>query len=90
MKAYDVVDIGTSDDGRQTKYVVKLDHQLIAQAGLTAEQIAGTLGTLYHGMDVSLVYDDEALEPVVIHVRGKTEQINDLDSFSQVLITTPT
>ena len=43
MKAYNVADIGVSDDGWQTKYVLKLDHQLIAQAGLTAEQIGATL-----------------------------------------------
>ena len=35
------------------------------------------------------MYDDHALEPTVIHVRGKDDQVNNIDSFSQVLITTP-
>ena len=69
--------------------MIELDHQLIAQSGITAEQIGATLGTLYHGMDIALVYDDNSLEPITIHVRGKDDQVNDLDSFSQVLITNP-
>lgn len=75
LDAYEMKDIGMSDDGRQTEYSVQLDHQLLAHAGLTAEQVGMTLGALYHGMDVALVYDDVHLEPITIYVRGDEEQL---------------
>ena len=84
LKKDDVVDVYNIKDTYKTDYRIDIDHQLLSKYGLTVQQVAYTINTIFHGSDISLVHDEHAKETINIHLTVKEKQKYLQDIFNQV------
>lgn len=78
---YDVVDHDSSIDRQPQSMEIKIDHEAIARAGLSVNQVAHTLYSLFEGIAVNTYHNPEAKEPLSIFIKVKN-LITDYDSIS--------
>ena len=88
FKTHQVVDVYTSKEHYQTKWIIKLDHELITRLGLNVEQIAYTIYNFFGWwVKVSLYHDSNTKEPINIVIAGLDSQTKDIDTLKKIYFT---
>jgi len=82
-----VVDIENTIEQYKTNYQIVLNHELISRLGLTAEQVAMSLYTMFQWTEISLYHNWKNKEAVNIFLAVKDEQKYDMNSFSYISFT---
>ncbi len=84
-----VVDIDTTIEAPQMKYVFVTDKEKAALTGLDTETIAHTLSVALDGADVTALHDPREVNPTPIHLRLPLAQRSDLARLSNLYLAAP-
>lgn len=81
LYTYDVVDHDISIDRQPQNMDIKIDHEAIARAGLSVDQVSNTLYSLFEWIAVNTYYNPTAKEALSISIKVK-DMYTDYESIS--------
>ncbi len=84
-----VVDVDSTVQANQTKYVFETDKEKAAIAGLSTAELAQTLAVALDGAEVSILHDADEASPTPIHLQLPLQDRSDLTRLESLYVAGP-
>ncbi|MDY7109531.1 MAG: efflux RND transporter permease subunit [Planctomycetota bacterium] len=84
-----VVDVDTTAESEQTKYIFVTDKEKAALAGLSTADITHTLSTALDGSDIAVCHQPNEVTPTAIHLRLRAADRSELTRLKNLYLAGP-